>query len=276
MICTAYLGPEVVDMEEEKKTADPTEVQSKWYVYVDYTTEIEPRAFYVGKGNSSRVKNKRRNKHHKFVSHHLGLRREIVFETLDENQAFDYEIYLIKELDTFNPSFRLSLDDIRCNKTIGGEGISNPSSEIRKIISERTRIGMNKPGVRQRLSDAASNRVVSKQTRQKLSASSKVSRTSEVRERISKKLTGRRVSSEHLLHLTEASKKSRQDENVRKRISAGVKRSYEKSELAEQRRKSACERWENVDFRKSHSETMKLWWKKRRQEISENDEVEHV
>jgi hypothetical protein len=32
----------------------------------------------------------------------------------------------------------------------------------------------------------------------------------------------------------------------------------------------------NVDFRKSHSETMKLWWKKRRQEISENDEVEHV
>lgn len=95
-----------------------------WYVYIDYTTEDKPRPFYVGKGLRGRVRGTRRNRHHEFVSKALGLSRTIVFTTSDESTAFEREISLVKELNTYNPLFRLSLDDIRCNKTLGGKGFS--------------------------------------------------------------------------------------------------------------------------------------------------------
>lgn len=118
-----------------------------FFVYVDHTNEPTPRAFYVGKGIAGRVNDMRRNQHHKFVVKHLGLCREIVFISTDEQAALQHEIDLIAELRTYNPEYKLTLDDIRCNKTKGGEGTSGwkHSAEWRRKQRERMS-GSNHPG----------------------------------------------------------------------------------------------------------------------------------
>lgn len=92
----------------------------KFYVYVDFTTEALPRPFYVGKGNASRVSNLHRNRYHSSISLKYGIKREIVLETLDEQEAFDLERKLIIEHNTFigNESAW------GANFTRGGEGTS--------------------------------------------------------------------------------------------------------------------------------------------------------
>lgn len=109
-------------------------------VYVDWTLETNPRPFYVGKGNDSRVQCFKRNRHHTFVSRHLGIRREIVFKTEDENQAFEFEKRLISELGTYKSDCRISLEDVRCNRTLGGDGVSGYvfTDEDRRLLSEKT------------------------------------------------------------------------------------------------------------------------------------------
>jgi hypothetical protein len=49
-------------------------------VYVDYTCELIPRAFYVGKGNAARVVNTKRNLRHTNIAKKYGLHREIVMQ----------------------------------------------------------------------------------------------------------------------------------------------------------------------------------------------------
>lgn len=92
-----------------------------FYVYVDWTTEESPRAFYVGKGNESRVKERDRNEYWQRVAAKHGWRREVVFGTREEKVALDLETQLIKEHKTYtydNP------DRWGCNFTRGGDGTS--------------------------------------------------------------------------------------------------------------------------------------------------------
>jgi hypothetical protein len=73
-----------------------------FYVYVDFTTELNPRPFYVGKGVQSRVRDKERNIVHTFMSNSHGFHRRIIFETFDETQAFDVECIMIKQFKTWS------------------------------------------------------------------------------------------------------------------------------------------------------------------------------
>lgn len=109
-------------------------------VYVDWTLESIPRPFYVGKGTDSRVQSFKRNRHHSFVVRHLGIRREVIMTTEDESIAFEYEKRLIAELGTYKADHRISLEDVRCNRTLGGDGVYGYvfTDEDRRLLSEKT------------------------------------------------------------------------------------------------------------------------------------------
>lgn len=92
-----------------------------YYTYVDYTTEIVPRPFYVGKGIKNRVENSIRNYKHSTISKKFGFNRIIEFETNIEIEAYKREIELIAELHTFVEDELAT--EIVCNFTKGGDGI---------------------------------------------------------------------------------------------------------------------------------------------------------
>lgn len=95
----------------------------KWYTYVDWTTEVSPVAFYVGKGDESRVQNlKRANIKHSNISKKYGQDRKIILVTEDEDEALREEIRLIKEHKTY--VYDPESGPRACNYTIGGEGAS--------------------------------------------------------------------------------------------------------------------------------------------------------
>ena len=107
-----------------------------FHVYEDWTTELEPRCFYVGKGDDSRVaKLKRFNEHHLNVVSSLGQKRVVVFSTIDEKATFELERKLIKERHTYlkDPEF----NGIGCNRTLGGQGPAGRtmSEETKKKLS---------------------------------------------------------------------------------------------------------------------------------------------
>jgi hypothetical protein len=78
------------------------DVEKYFFTYVDWTTEEVPRAQYVGKGNRGRINSKVRNKLHDAIASMHGLKRIVVFVTLNERLAFDEEVRLIGELRTYH------------------------------------------------------------------------------------------------------------------------------------------------------------------------------
>lgn len=108
-----------------------------YYVYVDYTLETIPRAFYVGKGSGRRDKVKRRNWSHRKIRKSLGISRTIVLRTSSKSEALEFEIKLIRQFHTFVDDVEYNL--IGCNFTAGGEGGSHPSLNSRKKIAESNR-----------------------------------------------------------------------------------------------------------------------------------------
>lgn len=107
----------------------------KYYVYVDWTCEVNPRPFYVGIGDIERVRllNKRNARHDAICKAH-GQRREVVFESDDRNLIISEEIKLIEELHT-----RGDLDGHwGANFTRGGEGVIGRShtEETKRKISK--------------------------------------------------------------------------------------------------------------------------------------------
>lgn len=73
-----------------------------WYTYVDWTNDGRP--FYVGKGNKRRVNAfapSSRNEIHFRIAQKHGIRRTIVFETLDFREAYEVEKLLIRVHKTF-------------------------------------------------------------------------------------------------------------------------------------------------------------------------------
>jgi len=106
-----------------------------FHVYVDHTDLDVP--FYVGKGKSVRVSDVCRNSKHKHVSLRHGFNRTIMRSFTDESAALDYEKHLISMLHTFyrDPE----ADDLACNFTLGGDGISGwkHSDESRRLMSDR-------------------------------------------------------------------------------------------------------------------------------------------
>jgi hypothetical protein len=111
-----------------------------FYVYVDRT--LSDVAFYVGKGDKTRLKDLRRNRYHTEWIQRDGIQREIVFATSVEQKALDYEVELISELRTYRYDVtRIGLRG--ANLTKGGEGVRG------RVLSdqERLNIAQRKVGI---------------------------------------------------------------------------------------------------------------------------------
>lgn len=101
----------------------------EFYTYLHCKPDGTP--FYVGKGSSKRSHDFRgRNSYYKNVVNKYGVDNILVFvfPCNSEKQAFSDEVQQIAQLR--EEGFSL------CNMTDGGDGISNPTPEIRKKISE--------------------------------------------------------------------------------------------------------------------------------------------
>jgi len=180
-----------------------------------YTYElIDPRTdqvFYVGKGQDKRMyshflrvkkgyflENKHlENKLQQLVKENLNPKYRIVFKTIEEQEAYNKEIELIKYYGKEN----------LCNLTDGGEGPfnclrseetkekirkkaieRNKSDEYRKMISIKTKQGMNNPVVKERLKKI----FLSQEHRQKISETTKkVLAKPEIKEKMKKAQQGK-------------------------------------------------------------------------------------
>ena len=140
-----------------------------YYTYAYLREDRTP--YYIGKGQGKRIYSKnRRIKPPKDKSRIIFLK-----QNLTEEEAFKHEIYMI---DVFG---RKDLGTgILHNMTDGGEGISNPSEETRKKMSE---VHKGKP---------ATNGFLGK------------SHTKETRDKISKSHTGKKLSKEHRDNLSKS------------------------------------------------------------------------
>lgn len=100
----------------------------QFYTYLHCRPDGEP--FYVGKGFGRRASNlSRRNDHHKNIVSKYGKEniRVFIFNCESEYQALSDEVSQIAQL-------RLA-GYVLANKTDGGEGVSNPTADVRAKIA---------------------------------------------------------------------------------------------------------------------------------------------
>lgn len=189
----------------------------RFKVYVDWTTEEVPRAFYVGKGTDRRLRIISRNKLHAAIAAKHGFDRCVVFETDVEDEAHVKERELIAEHNTF-----VYGGGWGANFTLGGEGTSGhpkphcagethpmfgrrhteeskrKNSESNKVAQAGEQNGMfgkhHSEETRKKIGEKSRGRVDSPETRQKKSVATTRSNT------------GRKLSEETKRKIAEAHK----------------------------------------------------------------------
>lgn len=111
------------------------------YIYVDRLENGDNAGeiIYIGKGSDGRIKAFKRNVKYNRKYLKYGIKREIVFETKDEELALKEEIRLIAEHHTYYKD-PLSTKNA-CNLTKGGEG-RGKSFQAKENISQRTKEAM--------------------------------------------------------------------------------------------------------------------------------------
>ena len=130
---------------------------ANFYIYAHYIPG-ESLPFYIGKGSGYRIT--RRNDRSiwwKRIVNKYGFEVKLLYENLSYSEANILEKKLIKKFGRRDIG-----TGILINHTDGGEGIANPSEEVRNKISESNR-----------------KRVVSEETKRKISQSSKGHKLSE-------------------------------------------------------------------------------------------------
>lgn len=101
-----------------------------YYVYVDWTTEEVPRAFYVGKGNEKRIVDfSDRNNHWRSIRDKYGCNRTILLGTKEESFAFEIEKQKIAFYKTYKAAWKDG-SGWGANFTLGGDGVSGRTREV--------------------------------------------------------------------------------------------------------------------------------------------------
>ena len=141
----------------------------KYYVYEDWTTEENPRCFYVGIGSQARTKTVKRNRiHHRTLSR-FGFQRRIVLDNASRDDVCLEEVRLISTHHTYidDPEY----NSVGANLTPGGDHPGEMSLETRQKMSQSHK-GKGHPHshlTRTKMSVSAKNRPpVSDETRQRL------------------------------------------------------------------------------------------------------------
>lgn len=140
---------------------------NQFYVYVDWTTEEEPRPFYVGKGNTNRLNRRERNKHHVHIADKYGFKRIVVFETPDEHDAYLKEIDFIKLHKTFVFAEEYQFG---CNYSMGGLGGNtgwHPTPEQRQKLKAIQKQLWQDPAERKKRVDARNRESTNEKLRPK-------------------------------------------------------------------------------------------------------------
>jgi len=201
-----------------------------FYVYEHWRTDRD-ECFYVGKGKGKRAYNMSlRNPHHKAVQNKViregfAIEVKIVASGLTEDAAFKLEMERI----AFWRSAKIDLT----NMTFGGEGISNPSEEVRSKISNALKNNNN--GSKKR----------SEETKNRLSIS-KIGNKNGIG---NKSRLGFKASEEHKKKLSDAQKRRRANESLEERLRIGA---FHKNKIVSE------------ETRAKMSESIKNSWAKRK------------
>ena len=130
------------------------------YFTYAHLRKSDNQVFYIGKGDLSRIKStSSRNPFWKNTVKKHGLITQKLSEWKTEKEAFEHEKFLI-----------LCFKDIGIhltNMTGGGEGMSNPSKEVREKMSLNN--GMKRPEVSKKISIARKGKPLSDEHKLKLS-----------------------------------------------------------------------------------------------------------
>lgn len=226
--------------------------EKKFFVYVDYTTELEQRPYYVGKGIIRRVRNLRsRNKLHSNIKEKYGFERRCVLGPVTELEAFNEEKRLITELKTYfygGPGYW------GCNFTLGGDGSIGhrqpPITEEHRELLRKLNSHPKSNETRLKMKEAAANRAANPEWRAKMSEVSKERWKSEdYKNLLKERISGKKRSEEQCQKFSEAQKLSWEDNDKRKRASESALNRYkdpaERKILSEKMR----ELWKDPDYR---------------------------
>jgi hypothetical protein len=143
--------------------------ENVFYVYEHWRPDTGV-CFYVGKGKGKRAWDMKsmRNRHHmavtsKLISLGLCVDVRIIIDNVSEQTALNLEIDRIAMFGMENLS----------NQTSGGDGLRDPSPEIRAKISKSQKARFARPGEFEKSSAQRKGRVTSEETKKKLSAALK-------------------------------------------------------------------------------------------------------
>jgi hypothetical protein len=234
-----------------------------FYTYIHKkasTNEI----FYVGKGHAKRAWSvSGRPAHWRNIVKKHGLVVELVDSGISEEQAFEFEMFLIAEI-----GCKHNQKGPLINLTSGGDGAANPSETSRKTIADKATarwgeqqfkdrvveaIKLSLSGVETRtaLSEAAKRRWADPEYRAK--QSEKVARRSELvkekwqdpayRDKIKQAKAGSIKSAATTQRLSEASKKRWEDPSFREKRAATVAANHVKTS------ESAKKKWDDPAYR---------------------------
>ncbi len=265
-----------------------------FYVYLDWTTEEVPRCFYVGKGNKVRVAKAKRNEKHTWVSRQHGMRREVVCSTVDESFAFKLEMELIQANDTYNPDHK-DHSDIRCNKTLGGDGVTGhrftseqraenkarwQNPKFRRMMSEKAVARNARPDYKAMLKKRQAERwktdevyldkmrsvkhVVSEDTRAKLrkARANRPPVSEQTREKIRASSLGRRHTSEtrERMRVACADRRFPQSDEIRAKLGAATKRRWQDPQYREKMVAMSRSLGTDEEYRNKLTEAQKARW----------------
>lgn len=219
--------PNTSKVEQQKKvfSFDKLFQEKSFFVYIDWTTEETKRAFYIGYGGKNRIGRKKRNNHHTNIMKKYGFKREIVFTTLDENNAKQLEIELISKYRTYVYSEHYVFG---ANYTVGGDGSRGhkqpPCSEEHKRILSEVNSHPKNEDTKALMKIAAQNRANNPEWRQKMSDVSKKRWEDEnYRLKLSKATTGKKRSEEFKKKMSARMRGKKLSEETKRKISKALK-----------------------------------------------------
>lgn len=246
--------------------------QKKFYVYVDVTKDTG-KPFYIGKGSGKRVDDFDRNPLHKNISEKHGIIREIIYETFYEDAAFETEIRLIEELETY-----ALLGKGGANLTLGGEGCAGftMSDEAKKRISAGTKKSWENPEYREKISETLAIIVEQKWNEPEFKEMMlSIRKDPEFRKKISTSVKELWQDPEYVERVNKARNEVQSQPDFNRKISEGIlsKSTYEQRsekskkmwsdpERSEKLREISREKFKDPEFRAKMAEAQKKRWEK--------------